>query len=398
MSKLLMTISLFLSLVAALAGCMSPVAEPQAPPQAAEPNATAPAPTQPVVSGPPEEAPNPDVYGDDAKPRELLPAEAPAMAAEPAPGSEQATTTDPNQPDASEPQKPPQAEPNEPVAVEPNEPLEIQPPAIPDPPAAEEATPDDMASFYKGYGEILHAYVRADGRVDYDGLRRKRLRLRQLLMQADELDPNVYQQWTPEGRLAFWIDVYNLKMLDVIARNYPIQSSWWLRLTWPPSDIRHIKGIWSDYRFIVMDEEFTLGAVERRFFRRTFGDPRVFLATTYASRSSPPLRRLPYRGAELDRQLDEQVKAFLTDSRGFRIDRDKGVVYLSAVFKPTWRGKEFVARYGTDKKFKDRLPETRAVLSFITRYLTPDDVYFLEVENYALAYLNFDWRLNDGSP
>jgi hypothetical protein len=236
-----------------------------------------------------------------------------------------------------------------------------------------------------------------DGRVDYDRLRRRRLWLKQLLRAPDELDPNTYRGWTADEKLAFWINTYNLKMLDIIARNYPIQSSWWLRLTWPPSDIRHIEGIWSDYRFIVMDEEFTLGEVERRFFRKTLADPRAYLAITYASRSGPLLRREPYRGESLDRQLDEQIRAFLSAGKGFRIDRDKAVVYLSALFKPTWRGKEYVARYGTDKKFKDRPPETRAILSFLTRYISDDEVYFLEVENYSIEYTNFDWRLNDTS-
>jgi hypothetical protein len=73
------------------------------------------------------------------------------------------------------------------------------------------------------------------------------------------------------------------------------------------------------------------------------------------------------------------------------------VVRLSALFKPTWWGKEFVHHYGTDKKFKTCDPETRAVLNFITGYLSRDDVYFLEVENYTIEYVNFDWRLNDTS-
>ena len=203
--------------------------------------------------------------------------------------------------------------------------------------------------------------------------------------------------WSNDEKLAFWINTYNLKLLDIIVRNYPIQSSWWLRLTWPPSDIRHIPGIWTDYKFIVMGEEFTLAEVERRFFHRTFNDPRVYLAINYACRSGPPLRRKPYEGEHLAQQLDEQVKAFLAGPQDFRIDRQAMVVYLSAIFKPTWRGKEFVARYGTDKKFKDRDPETRAVLNFITGYLSREDAYFLETENYTIEYMNFDWRLNDTS-
>ena len=260
-------------------------------------------------------------------------------------------------------------------------------------PAQEDAT----TTIFKEYGEILKACVHEDGRVDYGTLRRRRLDLKPLLMTLADLDPNVYQRWSRDEKLAFWINAYNAKMLEIIARNYPIQSSWWLRLTWPPDDIRHIRGIWTDFKLLVMDEEFTLGEVERRLFRKTFDDPRVYLALTYASRSSPPLRREPYRGPDLGRQLEEQVKQFLASPQGLQIDRRGLVVRLSALFKPTWRGAEFVNRYGTDKKFKTCDPETRAVLNFLTGYLSREDVYFLEAENYTVEYVNFDWRLNDTS-
>jgi hypothetical protein len=260
------------------------------------------------------------------------------------------------------------------------------------------AEPNDAAAaLFREYAEVLKTYVHEDGRVDYGALRRRRLDLKPLLMKLDELDPNAYERWSREEKLAFWINAYNLKMLDIISRSYPIQSSWWLRLTWPPDDIRHITGIWTDFKLVVMDEEFTLAEIEHRFLQRTFDDPRVYLALTYASRSSPLLRRQPYRGENLDPSLDEQVRRFLSGPRGLLIDRRNMVVRLSALFKPTWWGKEFVRRYGTDKKFKTCDPETCAVLNFITGYLSRDDVYFLEVENYTIEYMNFDWRLNDTS-
>lgn len=294
-------------------------------------------------------------------------------------------------------------EPNDLKAVEPNDLQPVEPSdALP-----ASAGPDDTAASvservapppsYEGYTNILQTYVRQDGWADYGGLRRRRLEFKPLLMELDELDPTVYQGWSQDEKLAFWINAYNLKMLEIITRNYPIESSWWLRLTWPPSDIRHIKGIWTDYKFIVMDEEFTLAEVERRFFHKAFQDPRVYLAITYACRSSPLLRREVYHGENLDEQLDRQVKKFLASGQGLRIDRRNKVVHLSALFKPAWRGKAFVSRYGTDKKFKERDAETRAALNFITRYLSREDAYFLEVENYTLEYINFDWRLNDRS-
>jgi len=292
-------------------------------------------------------------------------------------------------------------EPNEARAVEPPiqaaaEPNAAKPEAT-DNPKSEIRNPKSISAFINGYAELLQSYVQENGPVDYANLHRQRLEVKRVLMELSELDPNRYAGWSSDEKLAFWINAYNLKLLEIITRNYPIQSSWWLRLTWPPSDIRHIPGIWTDYKFIVMGEEFTLAEVERRFFHRTFNEPRAFLAISYACRSGPPLRRKPYEGEHLAQQLDEQVKAFLAGPQGLRIDRRAMVVHLSAIFKPAWRGKEFVARYGTDKKFKDRDPETRAVLSFLTGCLSREDAYFLETENYTIEYTNFDWRLNDTS-
>lgn len=396
---------LALSLSALFCGCADVQTPDRHPPEAvAHPVETAPAEVVPDEPAAPE--PNRPAQRQIPPHRaDLRPAEPPVEQVPP----QDDPVVEPNEPEASEitdtvSAEPPEeivpAEPNlpeaeQPAAAEPNEaPVEEPGPREPD---TEIEDPGPLAAFYQEYGELLRQFVREDGRVDYESLRRKRLWIKQLLRTPDELDPNTYQGWTPEQKLAFWINTYNLKMLDVIARNYPIESSWWLRLTWPPSDIRHIEGIWSNYRFIVMDEQFTLGEVERRFFRRAVADPRAFLAITYASRSSPRFLREPYRGDDLGRQLDEQIRAFLSAGGGFRIDRGKRIVHLSALFKPTWRGKEFVARYGTDKKFKDRPPETRAVLNFLTRYVSDEDVYFLEVENYAIEYTNFDWRLNDTS-
>jgi len=304
---------------------------------------------------------------------------------------------DANLPAQNPAQKPHDARRSEPNDVRPAEPN--VPVAMPDGQREPAARPDAeaAAAIFKEYGEILSACVREDGRVDYGALRRRRLDLKPVLMRLGDLDPNTYERWSRDEKLAFWINAYNVKMLEIITRNYPIQSSWWLRLTWPPDDIRHVRGIWTDFKLLVMDEEFTLGDVERRLFQKTFNDPRVYLALTYASRSSPFLRRRPYQGPDLDRQLDEQVRQFLAGPEGLQIDRRGLVVRLSALFKPTWRGAEFVQRYGTDRKFKTWDAETRAVLNFLTAYLPREDAYFLEVENYTLEYRNFDWRLNDTS-
>lgn len=301
-----------------------------------------------------------------------------------------------SEPDAAEPKI---AEPNEvnphPGETRAAEPNQVQPVAV-EPNAVDTVA---KVSFHDKCAEILSEYVDADGMVDYAKLRRQRLRLRKLLDEFDELGPNQYKSWPREDQIAFWINAYNIQMLNIMVENYPIQSSPFVRIIWGPYSILHIKGIWTDYKFMVMDEEFTLSAIEQRFFRGQFKEPRVFLALTRASLSSPVLRNEPYYGYKLDKQFDDQCKRFLSSPYGFKIDRSGQTVYLSAIFesKPTWYGGEFLEKYRTDKKFKDQEPVTRAVLTFITSYIPRGDVSFLEVGNYSIKFMKYDWTLNDSA-
>jgi hypothetical protein len=279
----------------------------------------------------------------------------------------------------------------EPNKVEPqqSEPAEIEP---------TETKPLPTVDFHNKCAGILNSFVDDKGTVNYKMLRRKRLELKNILDEFARLDPNEYDAWPKEDKIAFWLNVYNIQTLNIIIDNYPIKSSRWLRLIWPLTSIRHIDkdiGGIGKQKFLVMDEEFTLSEIEQRFFCKEFDEPRVFFALSRASLSSPPLRNEPYYGDKLDEQLGDQVKGFLSSPLAFKIDRKKQIVYLSAILQPTWHGKEFVGKYATDKKFKDQEPPVRAVLNFLTNYISKQDVSFLEVEHYSVKYIKYDWRLNE---
>jgi hypothetical protein len=250
-------------------------------------------------------------------------------------------------------------------------------------------------SFHDKCAGILGNFVDGRGAVDYKMLKRKKLELKHLLDEFHSLDPKQYSSWPKEDKIAFWINAYNIELLNIIIENYPIKAARIRLVFWPPTSIRHIPGIWDSHKFMVMDEEFTLAEIENRFFRKQFGEPRVFFAISQASLSGPPLRNEPYYGHKLYSQLDDQVRRFLSSPLAFRIDREKQRVYLSALLKSTWHGQDFISKYGTDKKFKDQQPAIRAVLSFVANYISKQDASFLEVENYSVKFLKYDWRLNE---
>ena len=285
----------------------------------------------------------------------------------------------------------------EPVEPEPNdvEPANVEP---------NDVEPNDVkikptVSFHDKCADVLKTFVDDKGMVDYKTLRRKRLNLRSLLREFDNLDPNEYNSWANEDKIAFWLNAYNIQMLKIITENYPIRSSRILRLYpgWGPKSILHIKGIWTNYKFLVMDEEFTLSEIDKRFFRKAFDDPRIFFAISSASLSSPPLRNEPYYGHKLNAQLDEQTRRFLSSPLAFRTDKEKQRVYLSSLFQSSSYGREFISKFAIDKKFKDQEPAIRAVLNFITNYVSRDKVSFLEVGKYSVKFMKYDWTINDGS-
>jgi len=256
--------------------------------------------------------------------------------------------------------------------------------------------PQGSVTFHNICAPLLEEVVSEDGRVDYTKLKLKRPELRRILNAFARLERARYDSWPEEDKIAFWINAYNLQLLNIIQQNYPIQSTRVGRLLLGgPKSIRNISGIWDKYKFIIMDEQFTLSEIEKRIFKQNFTDPRIFLALSRASVDGPPLRREPYTGAKLSEQLDEQVRRFLSNRRAFRIDRATGEVYLSALFERTVYGSEFLQKYKTEKKFKNQPPAIRAVLNFVSRYVPPRDASFLEVGNYTVKFSKYDWTVND---
>lgn len=245
------------------------------------------------------------------------------------------------------------------------------------------------------YRQILVEFVNDKGLVDYGRLKRQRSQIKEVLNDLAQLATAQYRDWSKSDQIAFWINAYNIQALKIITDNYPIQGSRWLVPIYGRDSIRHIKGLKTEYKFLVMDEQFTLAELENRIFHQQFQDPRVFLALTTMSLSGPALRTEPYCGSQLDEQLNDQARRFLSDPKGLQVDREKSQVWLSALFQATWHGEDFIRDYGINRKFKDQPPYLRAVMNFACPFLGDVDRDFLEVGNYSVGFIPFDWTVND---
>ncbi|NEP13892.1 MAG: DUF547 domain-containing protein [Symploca sp. SIO2C1] len=233
---------------------------------------------------------------------------------------------------------------------------------------------------YDSYAEVLTTYVTEDGLVDYQSLQENRQELDDFNAALGAVSTATYESWSEAEQIAFLTNAYNSFTLQSIIDQNPLKKS-----------IRDITGVWKGRKFDIAGQSKTLDNIEHKTLRVNFNEPRIHVALVCAAISCPPLRNEPYTGEQLDAQFDDQTRKFLASPHGLKIDRDENIVYLSSIFK--WFGKDWEQTYGIDDKFTGNASE-RAVLNFVSNYLSPEEREYLEQGDYKVKYLDYDWSLN----
>ncbi len=231
----------------------------------------------------------------------------------------------------------------------------------------------------EGYAMLLRTYVNAKGFVNYPALQANPKPLKDYVTKLGMLSPSVYTAWDKPKKIAFLINAYNAITLESIIDQNPLKGS-----------IKDIWGVWNLNKHKVIGQSVTLDTLEHGMLRKEFQEPRIHAALVCAAISCPPLRQEPYSGEKLNEQLADQVRKWLT-SHGLRIDRAQKRVSVSSIFK--WFGEDWQKGYSANNQFVGNDKE-RAVLNFISRYVTAEDKEYLLQGKYRLDYLNYDWSLN----
>jgi hypothetical protein len=252
----------------------------------------------------------------------------------------------------------------------------------------------DLQVDTQAYFRVLQTNVDTEGRVDYQGLKENPRDLDAFLWSAAALPAGIYETWTREEKIAFWLNVYNACTLKVIIDHYPIQSSFFRSLRYPKNSIRQISGVWNKLTFPVMGEPLTLDHIEHEILRREFEEPGIHMALVCAAKSCPPLRREPYTGPRLAEQLHDQAGRFLSSADNFAIDVERRTVYLSSIFK--WFREDFIGRFAAAGRIQGLDAGESAVVSFISRFVPETSAAFLSRGDFRLKYLGYDWDLNEG--
>ena len=229
---------------------------------------------------------------------------------------------------------------------------------------------------YSAWNELLKGYYSPEKGMDYAGLKTKELpriaALRQSMAQVKVASLNAKEQQ------AYWMNLYNITVAGLITEHYPLKSIKDLSTGFNPFSV--FKKDWVSWEGGLM----SLDTLEVERIRKGFKDPRIHFAVNCAAKSCPALRTEAYTGAQLDAQLDDQVRRFLAGPNGAKLDVSGGraTIHITKILK--WFKEDFDSWGGGDTVF-------------VKKYLTPEQQKQLAGASGAIRfeYDDYDWSLNE---
>jgi hypothetical protein len=192
-----------------------------------------------------------------------------------------------------------------------------------------------------------------------------------------------YGSWSRPQQLAFLINAYNAHTVALILTRYPNLKS--------IKDLgSFVQSPWKKKFFRLLGQERSLDELEHEMIRApgTFDDPRIHVAVVCASTGCPMLRNEAIVAERLDNQLDDALRRFLSDRTRNRFDAATGTLAVSKIFD--WYRKDFEQGHQGYDSLQAVFARHAEVLAG-----TPQAQADIRAGRYKLAFLDYDWALND---
>jgi hypothetical protein len=237
---------------------------------------------------------------------------------------------------------------------------------------------DDLLKKHVTYVENGNA-----SRVSYAGFARDRALLRQVLDSYEAVTKADFDTWSKPMQQAFLINAYNAFTVEKILTRYPNIKS-----------IRDFGSVfgnpWKDKFFRLFGTPTTLDNIEHDTLRKegVYDDPRVHVAVVCASIGCPMLRKDAFVPDRLEEQLEDGMRRFMSDRTRNRYNPATGKLEISKIFD--WYGKDF------EKGHKGYSSVKQALARYADQLADkPEDRAIIRAQKADIAFLDYDWSLND---
>jgi len=223
----------------------------------------------------------------------------------------------------------------------------------------------------QAYDAMLAQHVDEHGFVDYAAISQDPESLDRYIEYVGEL---VFQDLDMTEQLAVLINAYNAFTLKLIVEYYDegnLKSIFDI-----PEDKR-----WNDVRWQVGQHTWSLNQIEHEQIRPTFKEPRIHWVLVCAAYSCPKLLNEAFVPQKLEQQLDAQARYVHDMPRFLQYDHATNTVYLTKLYE--WYGGDF--------------DQDGGVLGHVAKYNAMIAQLVSAGKSPNIAYLEYDWRLNDVS-
>ena len=199
----------------------------------------------------------------------------------------------------------------------------------------------------------------------------------------------------PNEKLALYLNAYNALCINLIVQAYKREG----RLPKSINDLSKGKGadgselgaVWDQDAGQVAGKMLSLNDIEHNILRTEWRDPRIHACIVCASASCPDLRPEAFAPQQLNRQMDDSVKAWLANSRK-GVGEKGGHPIASRIF--LWFREDFEA-----------VSSTSSVIAWIaSKYAAPTSadnasegagaVARVVARGASLEYFIYNWSLN----
>lgn len=216
---------------------------------------------------------------------------------------------------------------------------------------------------YTAYAELLQKYVQPDG-VRYQAWADNTSDVNALDRVLSAWARVDVAQHSPQEQKAFYINLYNVGMLQAVLQRYPLKSV---------KDIGSVPFSIFKKEYIQQgDRSLSLDGIEKGILLKDYFDPRIHFAVNCASVSCPPLLAEPFIGEQLEAQLEAQTKAFAQSDRAARVHAGDARTAYSELFN--W----YKADFGVENPAE-----------YLNRYREMP----LRLDH-AIDWIDYDWSLN----
>jgi len=212
----------------------------------------------------------------------------------------------------------------------------------------------NLPVFFKKADLFFKTYVK-NGAVNYDQISKNKTDLKSLIQLSNQITVN---KSNANNFKSFWINTYNLGVIEQITDNYPVSSP------------MEVSGFFNQNKRNLGGKNITLNDIENKLLRGNFNEPRFHFVLVCGAISCPPIVDFAYTPENLEQQLEQQTKLALNNPDFIRSVNNK--ITISEIFK--WYSTDF----GNNKS---------KVTNFINSYR-------VQKIHSSFGYYPYNWQLN----